>query len=156
MLRGLGLPSERRGDERCLDLGSLRAGGATFLLMLTEDSELVRRRGRWMAHRTMEIYLQEVGAAVFFPSLQSCVKDRILRLATAFPELLQQMLFLTKVQIPPTAWFVLFQAGTDGKNGQESWEDGLGSERSRRQQSKNQGKVEKKGGEQLAVAVSGC
>jgi len=33
--------------------------------------------------------------------------------------------------------------------GQESWEDGLGSERSRRQQSKNQGKVEKKGGEQL-------
>ena len=71
-----------------MDLGSLRAGGATFLLLLTEDSELVRRRGRWFAHRTMEIYLQEVSSTVFFPSLHSSVKDRILRLATAFPELL--------------------------------------------------------------------
>ena len=156
LLRALGLPSERVGNERCLDLGSLRAGGATFLLMLTEDSELVRRRGRWMAHRTMEIYLQEVGATVFFPSLPSLVKERILCLAASFPELLQQMLFMTKVQIPPSAWFFLFQKGTDGKSGKKSWEDSLRSERSKGLQSKTKEKVEKKGGEQLALAVRDC
>ena len=31
--------------SRALDLGSLRAGGATWLLQVSEDSELVRRRG---------------------------------------------------------------------------------------------------------------
>ena len=40
-LQGRGLPSERVGRERCLDLGRLRAGEATFLLMITEDAELV-------------------------------------------------------------------------------------------------------------------
>jgi hypothetical protein len=42
--------------------------------MLTEDTELVKRRGRWLAHRTMEIYLQEVNATVFFPRLSPKVK----------------------------------------------------------------------------------
>ena len=97
LLKGLGLPSERTADQRCLDLGSLRAGGATFLLLATEDSELVRRRGRWIAPRTMEIYLQEVQATVYFPSLPSLLKERILNLALSFPELLQQMQQLRKI-----------------------------------------------------------
>ena len=53
---------------RRLDLGSLRAGGATWLLSVTEDSEdaeLVRRRGRWLSHRTMEIYIQEFSSIQF-------------------------------------------------------------------------------------------
>ena len=66
------------------------------------------------------------------------------------------MIFLAKVKIPPSVWNILFQRGTDGKDGQMSWEDGLRSTRSKRHQSKNQGKVEKKGGEQLAIAESDC
>ena len=48
LLSAIGLPAHTFHGEKCLDLGSLRAGGATFLLMLTEDPELVKRRGRWI------------------------------------------------------------------------------------------------------------
>ena len=51
------------GNLRALDLGSLRPGGATWLLQVSEQSEMVRRRGRWISARVMEVYLQEVGAA---------------------------------------------------------------------------------------------
>ena len=43
LLAAVGLPTKTQGQERPLDLGSLRAGGATHLLMITEDSELVRK-----------------------------------------------------------------------------------------------------------------
>ena len=43
------LPTVRSGGQRPFDLGSLRRGGATFLLNQTEDSELCRRRGRWIS-----------------------------------------------------------------------------------------------------------
>ena len=117
LLGGIGLPTERSGDSRCLDLGSLRAGGATFLLMVTEDAELVRRRGRWLAHRTMEIYLQEAAATVYFPTLPSAIKSRILHLAAAFPTLLSQMQHFDRIQVPPETWYCLFQMETDGRDG---------------------------------------
>ena len=40
-------------------LGSLRHGGATFLLMKTEDREVVRRRGRWLSACTCEISFEK-------------------------------------------------------------------------------------------------
>ena len=54
ILDRLGIPKSG-AQGRSLDLGSLRPGGATHLLRLTEDSELVRRRGRWASHKVMEI-----------------------------------------------------------------------------------------------------
>ena len=36
-----------------LDLGSLRAGGASWLMLVSEDSELTRRRGRWLNNKIM-------------------------------------------------------------------------------------------------------
>ena len=39
---------------------SFRAGGATFWYRSWDDSERVRFRGRWMSHRMLEIYVQEV------------------------------------------------------------------------------------------------
>ena len=144
LLKGLGLPSERTAGQRCLDLGSLRAGGAAFLLLATEDSELVRRRGRWIAPRTMEIYLQEVQATVYFPSLPRLLKERILNLALSFPELLQHMQQLNKIQVPPTAWLQFFQRTSDGKIGKKTKEEGQRSNRSTWQQSQMHGKAEKK------------
>ncbi|CAE7879434.1 unnamed protein product, partial [Symbiodinium necroappetens] len=44
-----------RSCSRPLDLGSFRPGGATFVLQATEDAELVRRRGRWVSAKVMEI-----------------------------------------------------------------------------------------------------
>ena len=65
LLNALELPTEKRGEARPFDLGSLRPGGATWLLHHTGDLELVRHRGRWLSVRTMNIYLQEVQVATY-------------------------------------------------------------------------------------------
>ena len=65
LLGALRLPVKRCDGHRPFDLGSLRPGGATWLLHQTEQPELVRRRGRWLSARTMEIYLQEVLVTTF-------------------------------------------------------------------------------------------
>ena len=39
------------GISKGADMGSLRAGGASWLLMASENSELTRRRGRWISMR---------------------------------------------------------------------------------------------------------
>ena len=77
VLDRLGMPRSG-GRERPLDLGSLRPGGATYLLQQTEDSELVRRRGRWISHKIMEIYLQEVSASTFVADLDPACRDKVL------------------------------------------------------------------------------
>ena len=104
-------------SERMLDLGFLRAGGATHLLMVTEDAELVRRRGRWMAHRTMDIYLQEVLASVYFPRLPVLVKAKVLHLALAFPATLNRMKMMTDGGLSPGMrydFFIMPQMGRVG------------------------------------------
>ena len=60
----IGLP---HGGPVGLTLGSLRPGGATWLYRATDNSELVRFRGRWTSLRMLEIYIQEVGAASILP-----------------------------------------------------------------------------------------
>ena len=82
---------EPADQDRPLDLGSFRPGGATFLLSLLEDSELVRRRGRWASHRVMETYLQEVSAIVFFPKLPLDVREKVLLVAQSFESLLSKV-----------------------------------------------------------------
>eukprot|EP00435_Cladocopium_sp_Y103_P014486 s4341_g3.t1 len=109
LLAALGLPTQAQGQQRPLDLGSMRAGGATHLLMITEDSEVVRRRGRWLAHRTMDVYLQEVAATILFPHLPGNVKAKVLQLAHAFPGLLEKMKLFYSAKIPPSAWYHLLR-----------------------------------------------
>ena len=67
-----------------LDLGSLRAGGATWLLHSSEDSELVRRRGRWLNSRTMEIYIQEISSLQFIHLLEPSSRQRVFSLVDSF------------------------------------------------------------------------
>ena len=69
-----GLPTNHHGGSRPFDLGSLRPGGATHLLVLTESPDLVRRRGRWTSNRVREIYLQEVIYTTFTELLNPQVK----------------------------------------------------------------------------------
>ena len=90
LLKAVGLPTVRVGDAKPLDLGSLRAGGATWALSMTEDAELIRRRGRWISAKTMEIYIQELSAALFLTTLDPQVRKNILMLASLFPVLLQK------------------------------------------------------------------
>ena len=69
LVEASGLSRLPSGVKRGLDLGSLRAGGASWLLMVSEDSELVRRRGRWINNKVMEIYVQEAASIQFLPQL---------------------------------------------------------------------------------------
>ena len=55
VLSSLSLPSSSTNELRALDPGSLRAGGATYIIQMTECGELCRRRGRWANYKMMEL-----------------------------------------------------------------------------------------------------
>ena len=117
----LGLPLKPVDGSRPYELASLRAGGATWLLQKTELPELVRRRGRWQAFRTMEVYLQEVVVTMSMSHVEKAVIQKIQTMAEVFPLVLEKVTFLCITQVPPRAWFFLFtarEAGScGGKNG---------------------------------------
>ena len=117
LLRALKLPDQSTAGDRALDLGSLRAGGATHLLNLTEDSELVRRRGRWLASRTMEIYLQESAAVTFFLSQLPDTKARILQASQSFPEVSARARAFLRWSIPSESWWHLLTERQTGEMG---------------------------------------
>lgn len=56
LLTTLKLPTGQGVAGKPLDLGSLRPGGATWYLQTLEDGELVRRRGRWLSTKIMDVY----------------------------------------------------------------------------------------------------
>eukprot|EP00435_Cladocopium_sp_Y103_P071503 s47_g37.t1 len=95
---------------RGIDLGSLRAGGASWLLMVSEDSELVRRRGRWINNKVMETYIQEASSLQFLPSLPVPTKRLIIAGAVNFPWILSRVCDLRAAQIPESAWPLLIQS----------------------------------------------
>eukprot|EP00438_Fugacium_kawagutii_P011201 Skav235781 [mRNA] locus=scaffold3426:8173:9867:- [translate_table: standard] len=61
--------------------GVLRGSGATYLYQQTEDLAWVAWRGRWARTRTLEFYLQEVGAFVLVHSLDAVSRARISELS---------------------------------------------------------------------------
>ena len=93
------------GPLRTLELGSLRPGGATWILQTTESGELVQRRGRWMNYRAMSIYLQEMAAAQYLLSLRNDEKQAMMLLAETFPTVLAKVQQMHVAMIPPHAWY---------------------------------------------------
>ena len=63
------------------DLGSLRAGGATWLMLMLDDPEKVRRRGRWVTNKVMEVYVQEVSSLQYLPRLPEGIKREVFKWA---------------------------------------------------------------------------
>ncbi|CAE7768524.1 unnamed protein product [Symbiodinium sp. CCMP2592] len=115
-LERIGLPTQRRGT-RPLDLGYFRPGGATHLMVTTEDSDLVRTRGRWASQKVMEIYIQEVAASLYFPSLPLELRQRIMDLAQAFTSVLEQVKEWKNIGVPPSSWYAMFTAGKRPNSG---------------------------------------
>ena len=114
LMKALKLPLEKSSTHRCLDLGSLRAGGATWILNTTENAELTRRRGRWINAKTMEIYVQEVSSATFLLDLDQSTRESIVYLASLFPQVLQRTKFFLDSHIPESSWpYLSFPAGSD-------------------------------------------
>lgn len=108
ILQALGLPIVRGGRTKPLDLGSLRAGGATWMLNTTENAELTRRRGRWINAKTMEIYIQEVSSAMFLTSLDAGTRNNLIYLASLFPSILEQCNSFVAAGLKPEVWYLLF------------------------------------------------
>ena len=98
------------GIPRGLDLGSLRAGGASWLLMTSEDSELTRRRGRWISSKVMEIYVQEIASVQFLHRLPNRARDLILQGVSIFPDLLESVHWLWMNGMPMNGWRMLLGA----------------------------------------------
>lgn len=90
-----------------LDVGSLRPGGATWQLQTTEDPDFVRRRGRWVNAKVMEIYVQEIGSIQYLLHLSQQQRTLVFSLARLFPSVLQQTELLHKAKVPTAAWFPL-------------------------------------------------
>ena len=110
LLKALSLPTEKTKEMKPFDLGSLRPGGATWMLNRTENSELVRRRGRWISHRVMEVYLQEVQVATYLHKLDPAQRTRILDFASGFEDILVLAENFVALSIPPPTWFYLMKA----------------------------------------------
>ena len=107
LLTAVGLPTVSMAGERALDPGSLRPGGATWLLQQYESGELVQRRGRWMNYKVMSIYIQEVGAYQYLAALEETQRRKILDLATLFPSVLKEITCFSRANIPETVWWKL-------------------------------------------------
>ena len=108
LLQIVGLREHLVQGVKDFDLGSLRAGGATWLMQCTEDPEYVRRRGRWI---TTNIYVQEVTAILYLPKLPGPVKDKIFLVANFFERMLSAAELWSQWQIPATAWYFLASHG---------------------------------------------
>ena len=104
----LKLPEKPFNGIKPLDLGSLRAGGATWLLQSSESGDLVMRRGRWSSYRMMSIYVQEVAAVSFLAKIPPDSKEKILAVMSFFPEMLRVVAELDFAQIPVSVWPILF------------------------------------------------
>ena len=112
LLVAVGLPTTRGPWGRPYDLGSLRPGGASWLLMKTENTELIRRRGRWQSMRTLEIYLQDIQVATALHKLDEPVRRKIAHLAAGFSSILEKALVNLDCNIPCSAWYFLFAQAT--------------------------------------------
>ena len=119
LLTSIGLAAERKSGGKPSDLGSFRPGGATYLLLLTEDSEVVRRRGRWVTSKVCELYLQEVLYTTYTEKLAEGPRRKIQQLAGAFPQVLEKAICFLRGGIPTKVWFKLYQANDREELGKE-------------------------------------
>ena len=109
VLSALSLPTSHSPSLKCLDPGSLRAGGATWLMQMTDNGKLVRRRGRWQNYRIMEVYIQEVSSLLYLQKVSNESKEKVLKAAQCFTRVFEMAASYKAVQLPTTIWFVLLK-----------------------------------------------
>ena len=100
----LGLKVTREGGHVPYELSSLRPGGATFYLRHTEDGEFVRRKGRWLSTKVLEIYIQEAVVATYQSRLSDQCRRDIEVLSGRFHEILRTAIVNLNANIPTSLW----------------------------------------------------
>ena len=107
VLTALKLPTQKLGDMKALDPGSLRSGGATWHLQTTEDGEYTRRKERWLSAKIMEIYVQESASLLYLKKIPPSSKELVLTFAHVFPVVFATVQRFLRLGIVPTAWYPL-------------------------------------------------
>ena len=79
-----------------------------WLLQATEQSEIVRRRGRWVTTKVVEVYLQEVSAARYLNCLDDSQKNKVFGLAFGFLSILQKAESFVAANIPTKNGFKIY------------------------------------------------
>ena len=111
LLSAIGLPEKAVEGIRDFDLASLRAGGATWLMGATEAPDLVRRRGRWVSNKVMEIYVQEVSAMLYLPRLSPEQREHIFAWTNSFEAAFEFAKWSHELHLSPSTRHVLLQHG---------------------------------------------
>ena len=71
----------------------------------SESPDVVRRRGRWIT------YIQEIGALLYLPRLDSDHRGYIFAWANSFGEALEFAALCTRWRLPRTGWHYFLQHG---------------------------------------------
>ena len=100
----LGLDGGKKGDAPPFSLASLRPGGTTYWLQTTEDAEFVRRKGRWLSTRVLEVYLREVTFATYTKTMSKESQSRVNQICKHFNDILLQAIAWKQARIPECAW----------------------------------------------------
>eukprot|EP00435_Cladocopium_sp_Y103_P053973 s1965_g17.t1 len=82
------------------------------------DPERVRRAGRWVSSKVMDVYIQEVMYTTFTEQMPASAKQKIQQLASAFPRILDQALIFLRAAIPPNTWLRLYQTEDTEEHGE--------------------------------------
>ena len=107
VLASLQLPTTHTPNLTALDPGSLRAGGASWLMQVTDSGDIVRHRGRWRNQRIMEVYVQEVASLFYVHFLSPETRGEVSDLAAHFPAVLNERFLLT-AKIPHHVLYNLY------------------------------------------------
>ena len=81
----------RRQTARGATPGTLRGSGATHLYLSDVDITKIAWKGRWSRIRTLEYYIQEVGAQLFLHQLPVSAKHRIAELSANVDVILKSL-----------------------------------------------------------------
>ena len=90
VLSRLSIPVSQR-DHGCTP-AVLRGSGATHMFMTCEDLPRVQWRGRWAQQKTLEFYIQEVGAQSMLSKLPPAAHSKVKTLADFSTALMSQFL----------------------------------------------------------------
>ena len=119
--KALSLPLTDCNGAKPLELASIRAGSATWIMQTLESGDLLQRRGRWANRKMMDIYVQEVTALIFLQKVPSATRQQVLTVAQEFLLVKAKAFQLHAANIPTTVWYRLFSVerdnGQDGKSG---------------------------------------
>lgn len=121
ILKVLQLPTTKAATTRPFDLGTMRPGGATWMLHQTESPEYVQRRGRWLSARVMEVYLQEVRGTTFSERIQPKRRFWIQLCSAQFAAVLERVIAFLDTGIAPKAWYALIIQNTCKCSDQGHW-----------------------------------